>query len=540
MRRTSIFAILLFGGCSERPVEKPTVVIGAKKFTESYLLAEMGASLCRQAGAHAESKDLGSTPTLWLALTQGDIDAYPEYTGTITRQILKDNPTDLDAALAVHGVRMGKPFGFRNNYALGMRKDVAASRNISKISDLRNHADLRCGFIPEFRDRPDGWPGLKRVYGLPQENVREMNHTLAYAAVVDKSLDLTEIYTTDGEIVQHDLLVLRDDLDFFPAYQAIWLYRADLERRLPGAVAQLRRMEGRIGEPDMRAMNTDVQFRDKTVNGVSAAFLASKGIDAVPTVDPSLAERVGSTTSEHLQLVVPSLLAAMLVAIPLGILASNRMRLGQAVLATTGVLQTIPSLALLLFLMPLTKWLLGSGIGAPTAIAALFLYSLLPIVRNTYTGLTGIAPALRESAEALGLTRWAILGRVELPLAAPTILAGVKTAAVINVGTATLGGFIGAGGYGRPILRGIDKGDIPMMLEGAVPAALMAILVEGAFGLLERWIARRRANKTPPRHPGLTPPSSAPPVAISSGGAARSIAPDARGSTAPKHRGSAG
>ncbi len=491
MRRIALFALLITG-CSEPAAKKPTVTIGAKKFTESYLLAEMGASLSRQAGADADYKDLGSTPTLWLALTQGDIDAYPEYTGTITRQILKDDPPDLDAALAVHGIRMSKPFGFRNNYALGMRKDIAVGRSIAKISDLRNHPDLRCGFIPEFRDRPDGWPGLKRVYGLPQQNVREMNHTLAYAAVVDKSIDLTEIYTTDGEIVQHDLLVLEDDLGFFPAYHAVWLYRADLGQRLPAVVAQLRRMEGSIDGPEMRGMNTDVQFRDKKVSAVAAAFLSSKRIDAIPGVEPTLAERLGSTTVEHLQLVIPSLLAAMLVAIPLGVVASRRMRLGQAVLATTGVLQTIPSLALLLFLMPLTKWLLGSGIGAPTAIAALFLYSLLPIVRNTYTGLTGIAPTLRESANALGLTRRAILWRVELPLAAPTILAGIKTAAVINVGTATLGGFIGAGGYGRPILRGIDKGDIPMMLEGAIPAALMAIVVEGAFGLVERWIARRR------------------------------------------------
>ena len=491
MRRIALFALLITG-CSGSTEKKPAVVIGAKKFTESYLLAEMGASLSRQAGADADYKDLGSTPTLWLALTQGDIDAYPEYTGTITRQILKDDPPDLDAALAVHGIRMSKPFGFRNNYALGMRKDIAAGRSIAKISDLRNHPDLRCGFIPEFRDRPDGWPGLKRVYGLPQQNVREMNHTLAYAAVVDKSIDLTEIYTTDGEIVRHDLLVLEDDLGFFPAYHAVWLYRVDLEQRLPAIVARLRRMEGSIDGPEMRGMNTDVQFRDKQVSAVAASFLASKRIDAVPAVEPTLAERLGRTTYEHLQLVIPSLLAAMLVSIPLGIVASRRRRLGQAVLATTGILQTIPSLALLLFLMPLMKWLLGSGIGAPTAIAALFLYSLLPIVRNTYTGLTEIAPSLCESANALGLTRWAILRRVELPLAAPTILAGIKTAAVINVGTATLGGFIGAGGYGRPILRGIDKGDIPMMLEGAIPAALMAIVVEGAFGLVERWIARRR------------------------------------------------
>ena len=491
MRRFALFALLV-AGCSGSADKKPTVVIGAKKFTESYLLAEMGASLSREAGADVETKDLGSTPTLWLALTQGDIDAYPEYTGTITRQILQDDPPDLHAALAVHGIRMSKPFGFRNNYALGMRKDVAAARGICRISDLRNHPDLRCGFIPEFRDRPDGWPGLKRVYGLPQQNVREMNHTLAYAAVVDKSIELTEIYTTDGEIVQHDLLVLEDNLGFFPAYHAVWLYRADLEQRLPGIVARLRRMEGSIDEPAMRGMNTDVQFRDKSVNGVAASFLASKGIDAVPVVEPTLAERLAVTTLEHLLLVLPSLLAAVLVSIPLGVVASRRVRLGKAVLATTGVLQTIPSLALLLFLMPLTKWLLGSGIGAPTAIAALFLYSLLPIVRNTYTGLTGIAPSLRESANALGLTRRAILWRVELPLAAPTILAGIKTAAVINVGTATLGGFIGAGGYGRPILRGIDKGDIPMMLEGAIPAALLAIAVEGTCGLAERWIARRR------------------------------------------------
>ena len=492
MRRTSIFAIFLLAGCSERPTQKPTVVIGAKKFTESYLLAEMGASLSRQAGVEAVRKDLGSTPTLWLALTQGDIDAYPEYTGTITRQILKDNPADLGAALSVYGIRMSKPFGFRNNYAIGMRKDVAATRGIAKISDLRNHPDLRCRFIDEFLDRPDGWPGLRDAYGLPQKDVKGMNHTLAYAGLVEKSVDVTEVYTTDGEIAQHDLLVLDDDRHFFPAYEAVWLYRADLETRAPGAVAQMRKLEGNISEREMQEMNSRVQVNKAKESAVAGEFLMAKSLRGSAAEEETLADRLAITTFEHLRLVIPSLLAALLVSIPLGIVASRRIRLGQAVLATTGVLQTIPSLALLLFLMPLTKWLLGSGIGAPTAIAALFLYSLLPIVRNTYTGLTGIAPSLRESAHALGLTRWAILWRVELPLAAPTILAGIKTAAVINVGTATLGGFIGAGGYGRPILRGIDKGDIPMMLEGAIPAALMAVIVEGVFGLAEKWIARRR------------------------------------------------
>ena len=151
-----------------------------------------------------------------------------------------------------------------------------------------------------------------------------------------------------------------------------------------------------------------------------------------------------------------------------------------------GVIQTIPSLALLLFMIPVMMWLVGQGTGAPPAVAALFLYSLLPVVRNTHTGLTGIPASTIESAEALGLPAWAVLWRVALPLASPTILAGVRTAAVINVGSATLGGFIGAGGYGEPILRGLDKFDIPLMLEGAIPAAVMAIAAEALFGLAER------------------------------------------------------
>ena len=162
MKRVALLAFLVVG-CSNPDREKPGVAIGAKKFTESYLLAEMGVQLAAGAGAKAKREDLGSTPNLWLALTQGDIDAYPEYTGTITRQILKDDPPDLAAALAVHGIRMSEPLGFRNNYALGMRKDVAAAKGIRTISDLRAHPGLRCGFIHEFLDRPDGWPGLKRA-----------------------------------------------------------------------------------------------------------------------------------------------------------------------------------------------------------------------------------------------------------------------------------------------------------------------------------------------------------------------------------------
>ena len=484
-----VLAVGVVPGCA-KPKQKP-VVIGAKKFTESVILAEMGARLARAGGADARRDDLGATPTLWLALTQGDIDAYVEYTGTITREILKADPPDLGAALAAHGVRMSKSLGFRNNYALAMRKDVAATNGITTISDLRTHPSLRFRFIPEFLDRADGWPGLKRHYGLPQTDVKGMNHTLAYRGLVDKALDVTEVYTTDGEIAQYDLLVLSDDQHFFPAYEAVWLYRADLDARHPKAVEQLRRLEGRISEAEMQQMNSEVQVKKTDEGKVAGAFLSRVLGVADEQTDGTLAGRVLETTYEHLCLVIPSLLAAVLVAVPLGVIAARRPLIGQGVLAATGVLQTIPSLTVLLFMIPVMKWLIDKGTGTPPAIAALFLYSLLPIVRNTCAGLTGIPASLRESAHALGLPAWAVLWRVELPLAAPTILAGVRTAAVINVGTATLGGFIGAGGYGRPILRGLDKYDVPLMLEGAIPAAVLALVIEALFGLVERLVARR-------------------------------------------------
>jgi osmoprotectant transport system permease protein len=493
-RRLLPIVILVLAGCTASTT-KP-VVVGAKKFTESVILAEIGAQLARAGVAEARRDDLGGGPAIWLALRQGDIDVYPEYTGTITRQILKEEPPDLAAALAPFGVRISKSLGFHNNYALGMRKDVAAAKGITKISDLREHPELRLGFVHEFLDRKDGWPGVKERYGLPQTNVQGMNHTLAYRALVEKAIEVTDLYTTDSEILQYDLLVLADDRNFFPSYEAVWLYRADLEARLPKVVEELRRLEGRISEAEMQQMNLLAQGdRKEDERRIAADFLrralSIESGAAAEAADESLFRRLLDTTYEHLRLVVPSLLAAVLVAVPLGVVAFRRPTLGKFVLAATGVIQTIPSLALLLFMIPVMMWLIGKGTGAPPAIAALFLYSLLPIVRNTYAGLTGIPASLRESAEALGLPAWATLWRIELPLAAPTILAGVRTAAVINVGTATLGGFIGAGGYGRPILRGIDKFDVPLMLEGAIPAAILALAIESIFGLIERAIARR-------------------------------------------------
>ena len=474
-----------------RAVEAPRapgieVRIGSKKFTESVILGDLAALLARSAGARvSHRKELGGTRVLWGALLRGDIDAYPEYTGTIREEILAGSHIGDDAglrrALAARGVRMSAPLGFNNSYAIGMTREKAKRLGIHRISDLRGHPDLVFGFNNEFMDRRDGWPGLRARYSLAPRDVRGLDHDVAYRALGSGAIQVTDLYATDPEIRVHDLAVLEDDEGFFPAYDAVMLTRADLDARAPRAAAALRRLGGSIDARAMIAMNARARFGRVPEARVAAEFARARlGVNASAR-DESRSSRIVRRTGEHLSLVAISLGAAILVSIPLGILAAKRRRVGQAVLAVAGVLQTIPSLALLVFMIPLL------GIGAGPALVALFLYSLLPIIRNTATGITGIPPAILESAEALGLPAAARLRIVELPMASRSILAGIKTSAVLNVGTATLGALIGAGGYGQPILTGIRLDDVGLILEGAVPAALLALAVQGLFDGLERW-----------------------------------------------------
>lgn len=476
--------------------EGPVFRVGSKKFTESVILGEAAAQLARSAGVKAtHRRELGGTRILWNALLRGEIDAYPEYTGTLREEILAgENVPDesaLGAALARRGIRMTAPLGFNNTYAIGIREDRAKALGIRKVSDLREHPALKFGFGNEFMDRGDGWPALRARYALPQRDVRGLDHDLAYRGLESGTIDVMDLYATDAEIRLYGIRVLDDDLRHFPQYDAVILYREDLAGRAPGVVAALDRLTGKISGSAMRAMNARAKLDRVSESQVAAAFLArTLGIQSEQAEEGPVA-RFARNTADHLYLVGVSLSCAILVAVFLGIAGALRPRLGQAILAATGVIQTIPSLALLVFMIPLL------GIGARPAILALFLYSLLPIVRNTHAGLRGIPPHIRESAEALGLSRGARLRLVELPMAAPAILAGIKTSAVINVGTATLGALIGAGGYGQPILTGIRLDDVGLILEGAVPAALLALLVQGLFELAERVVVPKGLRLTP-------------------------------------------
>lgn len=473
------------------------VTVGSKKFTESVILGEMVATLAREAGAKvSHRRELGGTRVLWSALLRGDIDVYPEYTGTLRAEILaREGIADdsaLRTALAGRGIGMSAPLGFNNTYAIGMLESEASALRIETISDLRNHPDLVFGFGNEFMDRGDGWPALKASYGLTASNVRGLDHDLAYRGLVAGDIDVMDLYATDAEIGYYAIKVLKDDRAHFPVYDAVLIYRQDLAQRAPGVVRAISRLAGRIDERTMAGLNANVKMGGASERQVAGKFLgATFGTDA-PAPEKSPLQRFWRTTLEHLTLVGISLAAAIAVAIPLGIAAYLRPGLGHVVLAVVGIIQTMPTLALLVFMIPLL------GIGAVPAMMALFLYSLLPITRNVHAGLTGIAEPIHRSALALGLDTSDRLFRIELPLAAPMILAGIKTAAVINVGTATLGALIGAGGYGQPILTGIRLDDVGLILEGAVPAAGLALLVQYGFEWCERLITPPglRPNKT--------------------------------------------
>jgi len=477
--------------------------VGSKFFTESILLADLLQLEARRQGLDlAQQRAMGGTAILWQALLRGSIDVYPEYTGTLSEQLLHGaaasaSSAPLRAALAVHGLAMSAPLGFEDRYALAVTRTLASRLHLTRLSDLRAQPQLRFALSNEFMRRSDGWPGLAARYGLAPQSVRGVDHTLAYRAQQNGAADVVDVYTTDPQIQAYDLVVLTDDRHYFPDYQAVWVYRQDAVRAWPALRASMNALAGRVSVQAMRRMNAAVQIQRRDDRAVAAQFLATlpgAGVAGVvpaprpagaPGEDASLARRLIVRTREHLALVGVSLGLAVLCGLPLGIAAAKLPRMGRSVLAACVVMQTVPSLAMLVFMIPLF------GIGARPAIAALFLYSLLPIVRNTLTGLSGIPAPLADSAASLGLPEHVQLLRIELPLAARTIIAGVSTAAVINVGTATLGALIGAGGYGEPILTGIRLDDLPLILEGAIPAAVLALVVMALFQLLERALTPR-------------------------------------------------
>ncbi len=486
------------------------LVVGSKRFTESYILGEIVRQTLVVAGQPALHKPgLGNTGILEQALASGSVDLYPEYTGTIVRELLKreGNPSldELNRWLAPRGLKVAIPFGFNDSYALAMKESRARELGIARISDLaKAPAGLTLGLSHEFLERADGWPGLSRTYGLARLAPVGLDHGLAYDAIGAGRVDVIDVYSTDAKLGRLGLRVLEDDRGYFPKYDAVLLMRAAVDP------TPLRKLAGSIDAATMIAMNAAVELDGASFEATAHRFLAggfaapartqaradaaaSAAGAATVAARPGLIARLfapdfGRLAAEHLLLVFGSLVLAVAAGVPLGVAAWRWPRSAGPLLGLTAVLQTIPSLALLAFLIALV-----GRIGVVPALIALFLYALLPIVRNTHAGLQGVPVGMGEAARSLGMTRRQTLRHIQLPLAAPMVLAGIKTAAVINVGTATMAAFIGAGGFGERIVAGLAVNDSTVMLAGALPAAVLALLVQIGFDAAERWSLRRRS-----------------------------------------------
>ncbi|MCK6545528.1 ABC transporter permease subunit [Myxococcota bacterium] len=483
----SLLVVLVVAAASSADAACPRLRIASKPFTESYVLSEILTQLVEGTGeTSAERVELGGPNMVIDALRTGAADLDVNYTGSLANLLLKDvkspDPATLERALAAQGIVIGAPLGFNNTYAIAVRTETATKLGLSKVSDLRGHRGLRGAFTPDFLNFDDGFYKLQALYGIELDSIRPMQHALAYRALASGEIDVTDAYTTDGSLSEFELTLLADDREFFPKYYGVVTARANIPGDCPRTWAALRRLEGRFTDAKMIALNAKVERKTASVAETARVFLAEEGLLAAPARASVVDAGLLVATREHLVLVLVSLLLSCLVGVPLGVLAYRRPRLGHAIIGVAGLLQTIPSLALLCFLIPFL------GIGALPTITALFVYGLLPIVQSTASGLFALPPDLVETARILGLTRSQALRLVELPIASINILAGIKTSAVINVATATIAALIGAGGYGRYITSGLAMNDNTVILQGAIPTALMAIGFHFAFELLGRAV----------------------------------------------------
>ena len=463
-----------------RSAEK--IVVGSKAFTEGYVLGEIAAQAVEAVEAAPVTRKLGmgSTGIVFEALKSGAIDVYSDYTGTLAEAILKrpdlKSLDDIRTALMAMDLVVSGPLGFDDTYALAVKEEYAEKMDLHSIGDLKRvEGNVRGAFSYEFMDRKDGFQGMAQAYQLhlKPQNVKRMEHSLTFQAIDDGAVDVIDLYSTDAKIEKSKLRVLKDDRGYFPVYQAVWVARREFTERQPRAWQALLKLQGSISERTMIDMNAQADIQH-----VSFAKIAAQFLGAEAPRSQSLKSSILQRTREHLWLVGIALLFSVLVGIPLGLAAVRFHAAGQAILIASALIQTVPSLALLAFLIPLF------GVGMKPALAALCMYSLLPVVLNTFTGIRSVDPKHLENGRAFGMTKSQLLFRVVLPLASPTILAGIKTATIVSIGTATLAALVGAGGYGAPIVSGLSLNDVPTILTGAVPAALMALIAYGLFELL--------------------------------------------------------
>ena len=501
-------SIASLASAQETDTDAPaTIQLAGKAFTESNVLMELMAQMIE---AHTEltverTPSINGSQLTAAALLADEIDIYAEYTGTAWyNQMARTDPcsplhcfSEMAQYAEQHwGARVMSPFGFNNTYAIAVRRPLAEERNLRTISDLKRLGDgLRIALSHEFLARPDGWPGLAETYGLEHVGTVGVEHAIVYDALLSGTLDVVEVYSTDGKLDNPEIVLLKDDLNYFPPYHAVPVVRTEIYNDYPEVVRALELLAWSLSDLEMSRLNRLTEESGGDFSGVASTFLRARGLigetDGDLSTGPSSlsfkidASLIARQAWRHLLLTLMAVLLACAFALPVAMLLVFHPRHAGWVIGTTSTFQTIPGLALLAILVATP----AMGLGMVTAITAIWVYALLPILRNAYVGLTEVDLQLLDVATALGMTPGQVLRFIRIPLAVPTIMAGVRTATVISVGVTTLAAFVGAGGLGELILTGLQLTNRTLILSGALPAALMALIIDRILAGAQTWLA---------------------------------------------------
>lgn len=506
--------VFLLSACGFGGLGQQSITIGTQTFTESKIIAYMYKNLIEQ-DTDIEVNvltDLAASPILIDAMNNDDVQLGSLYTGEVFNGYFPFDQSERDPEAVLRAAQEGfdeyynftwlDSLGFENTYVLTVTEEVAQEYNLETVSDLAEvAAEMRLGVDTTWLEREnDGYGAFTETYGFEFGEVFPMEIGLVYNAVASGEVDIVLAYSTDPRLKQFNLVTLEEDKNFFPPYDMSTVMKNELLEENPEIETILSPLIGTIDEAKMTELNYLVDIDGYTPEDVARSFLSEQGLlDEEFSLDDVFISDAGGIvgfyhyllgnwdtllelTYDHILMVILGITAALIVGVPLGILSAKSERLARIILTLTNLIQVFPSLALLAVLM------IFFGLGFNTVVIGLFLYSLLPITRNTYVGLKNVSGDLSEAGRGVGMNKWQLLLIVQIPLSIPFLLTGIRVAAVIAIGVATIAPFIGGDGLGREVYSGINLRDNMRIYGGAIPAALLAIVADLLLGRLEKRV----------------------------------------------------